>query len=67
MKMLGLVEDELRLSERPKGIGRCYLCGQARNKSTRKSCERCFKWTCPDHLKYICIVCCDQQQSEEQT
>lgn len=53
MKMLGLVEDTPILSVRPKGIGRCYLCGRARNKSTRKSCERCYKWVCPDHLKYI--------------
>lgn len=36
MKILGLVEDTPILSERPKGIGRCYLCGRARNKSTRK-------------------------------
>ncbi|XP_029341493.1 piggyBac transposable element-derived protein 4-like [Acyrthosiphon pisum] len=65
MKILGLVEDTHILSERPKGIGRCYLCGRARNKSTRKSCERCYKWVCPDHLKYICIGCCDEEQSEE--
>lgn len=49
MKILGIVEDIPILSERPKGIGRCYLCGRARNKSTRKSCERCYKWVCPDH------------------
>jgi len=43
IKMLGLVEDTPIFSECPKGIGRCYLCGRARNKSTRKSCERCYK------------------------
>lgn len=58
MKILGLVEDTPCLSERPKGIGRCYLCGRARNKSTRKTRERCYKWVCPDHLKYICIGIC---------
>lgn len=67
IKILSLGENEPRLSERPKGIGRYYLCGRARNKSTRKSCERCFKWVCPDHLKYICVECCDQQKNEEST
>lgn len=67
MEMLGLVEDEPRLSIRPKGIGWCYSCKQTRNKSTKKSCENCFKWVCPDHLKYICIECCDQKQSKAST
>ncbi|KAL4131024.1 hypothetical protein QTP88_008384 [Uroleucon formosanum] len=39
MKILGLVEDTPILSERPKGIGRCYLCGRARNKNVVKDIE----------------------------
>jgi hypothetical protein len=35
MKILGFVEDTPILFERPKGIGRCYLCGRARNKSSK--------------------------------
>ncbi|KAG8324940.1 hypothetical protein J6590_079588 [Homalodisca vitripennis] len=31
--------------------GRCYLCGRARNKTTRKSCSKCYKWVCVDHLQ----------------
>jgi len=34
MKIVGLVEDTK--SESPKEIGQCYLCGRARDKSTKK-------------------------------
>lgn len=39
--------------------GRCYLCGRARNKTTRKSCIKCHKWVCVDHLQSVCIECLD--------
>lgn len=39
--------------------GRCYLCGRARNKTTRKSCFKCNKWACLDHLKSVCVECVD--------
>lgn len=58
MKILG-VANESREPERPNGVGRSYLCGRARNKSTRKSCKHCFQRICPYHLKYICIECSD--------
>lgn len=39
--------------------GRCYLCGRARNKTSRKSCFKCNKWVCLDHLKSVCAECAD--------
>lgn len=37
--------------------GRCYLCGRARSKSTRKRCFKCTKWVCGDHLRCVCDKC----------
>lgn len=38
-------------------VGRCYDCGRARNKSTRKVCNVCNKFICPDHSKTVCSSC----------
>lgn len=40
-------------------LGRCHLCGRARNKSTRKRCFQCTKWVCPEHQKSVCNECAD--------
>lgn len=31
-------------------IGRCYLCGRAPSKSTRRWCQSCQNWACKDHM-----------------
>jgi len=41
-------------TKRTGGIGKSHLRGRARNKSTRNSCEICYKWVCNNYLKYIC-------------
>lgn len=38
-------------------VGKCFLCGRNRNKSTRKTCDKCQKWVCPDHQKCVCDDC----------
>lgn len=38
-------------------VGKCFLCGRRRNKSTRKTCEKCQRWVCPDHQKSVCDDC----------
>lgn len=50
--------DEEAPPEQPAGEkGRCYLCGRARNKTSRKFCSKCKKWVCPDHQKSVCNQC----------
>lgn len=56
-RLLGIQEDPPVPRERPVGVGKCYLCGRARNKSTRKTCEVCLRWVCPDHQKTVCNDC----------
>ncbi|KAG8266270.1 hypothetical protein J6590_076233 [Homalodisca vitripennis] len=36
------------------GKGRCYLCGRARNKTSRKKCVKCLGWVCADHMRQVC-------------
>lgn len=36
--LLSIQEEPPVPRERPVGVGKCYLCGRARNKSTRKTC-----------------------------
>ncbi|GBP24908.1 Zinc finger BED domain-containing protein 4 [Eumeta japonica] len=31
------------------GVGRCYSCSRARDRSTRKQCSKCMKRICSDH------------------
>lgn len=52
---------------RPQVIGRCYLCGRARNKSTRKSCSRCMKWICPGHAntEVLCLNCANERIAQD--
>lgn len=38
---------------------RCFICPRARDKTTRKYCEKCKRWTCPDHQKTVCEQCYD--------
>lgn len=65
-KLLGLekeTETEKNVkTKRPGWVGKCNLCGRARNKSTRNSFETCYKWVCNDHLKYICDCCFNKKQ-----
>ncbi|KAL4153701.1 hypothetical protein QTP88_001534 [Uroleucon formosanum] len=68
MKILGLVEDTPILSERPKGIGRCYLYGRARNKMTRQQIQdlRAMKTeSVYENLFTETILFCEAQDLEE--
>lgn len=60
LKISNQVPEEIE--NRNSTTGRCHLCGRARNKTTRKSCSNCNRWTCPAHLKLICMNCADKQQ-----
>lgn len=51
-------------AERRSSVGRCYLCGRQRNKSTRKWCHTCGKWVCPVHIKEVCLRCSEDPQEE---
>lgn len=66
-RLLGIQEDPPVPRERPVGVGKCYLCGRARNKSTRKTCEVCLRWVCPDHQKTVCNDCIEQIVSQKQS
>ncbi|XP_050063261.1 piggyBac transposable element-derived protein 4-like [Aphis gossypii] len=56
--LLGEKETTVTETEKPDGSrGRCYDCGRARDKTTRRWCCKCKKWMCGDHLKDICKNC----------
>lgn len=38
-------------------IGRCGICGRARDKKTRRYCAKCNQWACVDHLRDVCVQC----------
>lgn len=57
-RLLLQIEEEAAPPVRPETEkGRCYLCGRARNKTSRKFCSKCYKWVCPDHQKSVCDQC----------
>lgn len=39
--------------------GRCTVCPRSRDKTTRKYCDKCDRWVCPDHQKIVCEQCFD--------
>ena len=43
-------------------IGRCFYCKRKNDKKTRKICEFCFTFICPNHSKtfYSCVECQDK-------
>uniref|UniRef100_A0A182N4M6 PiggyBac transposable element-derived protein domain-containing protein n=1 Tax=Anopheles dirus TaxID=7168 RepID=A0A182N4M6_9DIPT len=67
---LGLSRDEYdvvpALENRRGGRGRCFLCGRARNKTTRISCHGCGRYVCNDHCAQLCRTCYmdDTEQNE---
>uniref|UniRef100_A0A182PA22 PiggyBac transposable element-derived protein domain-containing protein n=1 Tax=Anopheles epiroticus TaxID=199890 RepID=A0A182PA22_9DIPT len=68
---LGMSREEYEtvpvLSNRKDSRGRCYLCGRARNKTTRISCNGCGKFTCSAHCAQLCRTCyMDESIGEEQ-
>lgn len=58
---LGLPQQEIQPSTpgpiRRNYVGRCHDCGRTRNRSTRKMCNTCRKFICPDHSKIVCLSC----------
>uniref|UniRef100_A0A182K3S6 PiggyBac transposable element-derived protein domain-containing protein n=1 Tax=Anopheles christyi TaxID=43041 RepID=A0A182K3S6_9DIPT len=68
---LGISREEYEtvpvLSNRGDARGRCYLCGRARNKTTRISCHSCGKFTCNAHCAQLCRTCyLDDSTGEQQ-
>lgn len=55
--LLGEEEAGGEVANRTGSRGRCYHCGRQRDKSTRKWCFRCQRWTCGEHLREICTSC----------
>lgn len=50
----------LEREDRRGARGRCFYCGRARDKTTRKWCASCNRWVCNEHLKEICVSCYEQ-------
>lgn len=57
--LLNIQTEQPQPQRRNQTMGRCVECGRARDKKTRKFCEKCQQWTCPDHLKDVCVRCYD--------
>lgn len=55
--LLGETPPVLEQEDRHSARGRCFYCGRARDKTTRKWCASCNKWACNEHLKEICVSC----------
>lgn len=39
------------------GVARCAFCSRKRDRSTRKSCSKCYKRICIDHQILVCPQC----------
>ncbi|KAL4705442.1 hypothetical protein ACJJTC_009076 [Scirpophaga incertulas] len=39
------------------GRGRCFFCSRARDRTTRKVCNKCKRRICPDHETSFCPDC----------
>lgn len=39
------------------GVARCAFCSRVRDRSTRKTCSKCYKRICNDHQILICPSC----------
>ncbi|XP_069704477.1 piggyBac transposable element-derived protein 4-like [Periplaneta americana] len=65
-QLLGIPQTSQEEGTRPGGIGRCYMCGRTRNKSTRQSCFQCLKRICPTHSDVICLNCVEEMRRSTQ-
>lgn len=61
-KLLG-IEDPLQPQpvQRENKVGRCYMCGRALDRSTRKCCELCGHKVCPEHSAVVFRGCINRQ------
>ncbi|XP_044766245.1 piggyBac transposable element-derived protein 4-like [Coccinella septempunctata] len=56
--LLGVSEVLPAPPNRPQNyVGRCLICPRSDNKSTRKYCYKCNRYTCKNHMKEICVTC----------
>lgn len=58
--LLEIEEEPIPLQVPDSKVGRCYICGRAKDKSTRKSCVRCRRKVCPEHSALVCRECLDE-------
>lgn len=57
---LGIEEEVAAVQPPTSAMGRCFLCGRSRNKTTRRTCSKCNHWVCPEHQKIVCASCTEQ-------
>lgn len=55
--LLGEEEAEVDVARRNGSRGRCYYCGRQRDRTSRKWCVKCQRWTCGEHLREVCVNC----------
>ncbi|XP_046658756.1 piggyBac transposable element-derived protein 4-like [Homalodisca vitripennis] len=60
-RILGIEEPRRQPIPQDNRVGRCYLCGRARDKSTRKCCDKCGYKICPDHSSLVCHSCLNSE------
>lgn len=60
-RLLGIDEIPRQPLPQDNKVGRCFLCGRARDKSSRKSCQLCGYKVCQEHSSVICRSCFDNK------
>lgn len=65
--LLGLEENKEALPPKRSKTGRCVPCGRKKNRSSRKWCDKCYKWICVEHQKVICPSCFSTQDEQMKT
>ncbi|XP_022200150.2 piggyBac transposable element-derived protein 4-like [Nilaparvata lugens] len=60
-KILGIEEPQRQPVPKNDKVGRCLLCGRARDRSTRKCCDLCGHKVCQEHSQIVCITCLGHQ------
>jgi len=65
--LLGLEENKEALPPKRSKTGRCVPCGRKKNRSSRKWCDKCYKWICVEHQKVICPACFLTQDDQMKT
>lgn len=56
-RILGIEELPRQPLPQDNKVGRCFLCGRQRDRSTRKCCQMCGHRVCPEHCTVACLTC----------
>lgn len=60
-KFAGVTEEQPTASTSAEG--RCAICPRRKNRKTKKTCCKCAKYLCNEHVNFLCQQCLDPPES----